>query len=102
MIRYLFDFEGFVRSLGDLPASEMAARTLRELSRVHGEHSREARTEFERALYGRKLSRLLEFLRERRLPDDLMPKERAAYQFLTEHLCATAGLTRRQPALAAL
>ena len=100
MIPQSFDFEGFVQTLVSLPSREMAARTVREMSRIHGEYSREPRIEFQRALYGRKLARLFEFLRERRVPDDLLPKERAAYQYLMERLSPAAPPASAQPALA--
>jgi hypothetical protein len=100
MISHSFDFEDFVQTLASLPASEMTARTMREMNRIHGEYSREPRIEFQRALYGRKLARLFEFLRERRVPNDLLPKERAAYQRLMEQLSPAAPPASEQPALA--
>ena len=94
MIRRRFDLTGFVHDLGTVPAGEMAAHTEREMASLHGIQERDPHLTFQRALYARKLERLLDFLKTRHIPSDLTPKERAAYHQLGERLAQMGSVPR--------
>ena len=81
-----FDFNAFVHHVCSLPATQIRERTENEIAGLNKETPRETKVEIERLLYLRKLARLLYFLDRRKLPPDVTPKERMAYERLSEWL----------------
>lgn len=78
----LFDFSSFAQSLAGLAPGGKQARVQQELQTVAELRTREPQAEFARAVYCRKLLRLLKFLETGQMPADLLPTERIIYQNL--------------------
>ncbi len=95
-MQHAFDFPGFVLTLPGLSSYDMFGAVAEEIKNSSTISTDDAEEKFKQMVYGKKLERLRSFLQKLKLPADVPPLEREAYQAIARELAAEGLQIREQ------